>query len=96
MLALEETCLVPPHGPIKPVCRAPPLFWRHPSQHFDLFRAGLLVRPHNETLPAKEYLGKPAVLASLSYWLEPLRKVAAFFKNLLRSCGTGQGLSATI
>ncbi len=44
MLAVEEGGLVAAHRPVKPVCRVPLQFRRHPAEHRDLFRAGLFIR----------------------------------------------------
>jgi hypothetical protein len=82
MLAPEESCLVPAHGPIEPVCRAPPLLRRHLSKEFNLFRAGLLVRSHDPTVRPNGPPGKPP--------LEPLTRTGAgCFPRILRQLIAG-------
>jgi hypothetical protein len=46
MLALQKRGFVPPHRPVQPVRRLPPLVGRHAAEYRDLFGTGLLIRQH--------------------------------------------------
>jgi hypothetical protein len=50
MLALNESGLVPPHGPVKLSRGAPSLFGRQAAERGNLFRTRLFVRRHGRNV----------------------------------------------
>ena len=50
MLALQEGGFVPAHGPIELARRLPALLWRHATEDGNLFRTGLFICQHGDSV----------------------------------------------
>ncbi len=58
MLALQESRLVPPHRPIKPVRRPPALLRRHAPKYCDLLWTRFFIRQHGQNVRREFESGK--------------------------------------